>query len=163
MKKLAILSFFCLLLVGCADMMNTPTKRVEEFLGKYQIMDREVIEQLEHTIEKDQTLSEEQKKSYQALMEKQYQNLSYKIKEETIDGNQATVTVEIQVFDYQNALTKADDYIAKNEKKFSTDGKRDLEKEMDYKITQMESVTDKISYFQEEDILKIHGLYNSEN
>ena len=185
MKK-RILGSLCLLLlvglVGCQDMMNTPTKRVEEYLGKYQIMDQDVLEQLEHIIDEDETLTKDQKRDYQALMEKQYQNLSYKIKDETIDGNDATVTVEISVFDYQSAISKATNYIEKNQDKFETDGKKDISKEMDYKIKQMESVTDKISYtltfsvqkdqkekrwvleqLEDDTILKLHGLYNPEN
>ena len=85
MKKL-LLSLFALLFVvtGCSfsDMMNTPTKRVEEFLGKYQTMDSEVLRQLDDTINKDTTMSEDTKKDYKDVMKKQYQNLMYKIKDE---------------------------------------------------------------------------------
>lgn len=183
MKKFVLLMGFVLLfLVGCADMMNTPTKRVEEFLGKYQIMDHEVTEQLDHIIEKDDVFSDDQKTKYKALMEKQYQNLSYKIKDETIDGDTAEVVVEISVFDYQNAVQKAEDYIEKNQDQFETDGKRDTSKEKDYQIEQMESVVDKVQYtlnftvHKDEDkkrwvlddpeddvILKLHGLYSHDN
>ena len=38
------------------------------------------------------------------LLKKQYQNLSYKIKEETEDGDNATVEVEIEVYDYITRL-----------------------------------------------------------
>ncbi len=168
-------------LTGCDDMMNTPTKRVEEFLGKYQIMDQEVIDQLDATIKKDDNLTEEQKDEYKALMEKQYQNLSYKIKNEVVDGEDAEVAVEISVFDYESALEKAEAYISKNETEFETDHKRDREKEWDYKIKQMKSVVDKVQYTlefevsKEEEkkrwnikevdddmILKLHGLYSSD-
>ncbi len=180
--RVFFLTLLLFLLVGCTDMMNTPTKRVEEFLGKYQIMDSDVTNQLDHIMEKDVTLTDEQKTKYKSLMEKQYQNLSYKIKDETIDGDTASITVEISVFDYQNAIEKSEKYIQENEKEFQTDGEKDIEKEMDYKIKQMESVTDKVQYTlyfrvrkddeekrwvledQEEDsILKIHGLYSHEN
>ena len=40
MKKIIIIGLGILLFTGCDDVMNTPTKRVEEFLGKYQTMDR---------------------------------------------------------------------------------------------------------------------------
>ena len=37
MKKILVcLSLFLLLAVGCTNTMNTPTKKVEELLGKYQ-------------------------------------------------------------------------------------------------------------------------------
>lgn len=179
MKKIGMLCMVVLLLTGCTDMMNTPTKRVEEFLGKYQIMDHEVLEQLDTIIDKEESLKGDQKNEYRTLMEKQYQNLSYKIKNETVNGDQAEVTVEVSVFDYKNANKKAEEYIEKNADKFETDGKRDKEKEMDYKIKQMQSVTDKIQYtitFQvkkneeqkrwilekvsDDAILKLHGLYD---
>ena len=114
MKKL-LLSLFALLFVvtGCSfsDMMNTPTKRVEEFLGKYQTMDSEVLRQLDDTINKDTTMSEDTKKDYKDVMKKQYQNLMYKIKDETVDGDHATVQVEIEVFDFDKASQAADAYL----------------------------------------------------
>lgn len=41
---------------------------------------------------------------YQKLIKKQYKSLVYEIKEESIDGNNATVLVEIKVLDYINTL-----------------------------------------------------------
>ena len=38
-------------------------------------------------------------------MENQYKNLSYEIKNETIDGDNATVSVEIEVIDYRGAIS----------------------------------------------------------
>ena len=43
------------------------------------------------------TLSDNQKKDYKELMKKQYQNLTYTIKDEEVDGNNAIVKVEIEV------------------------------------------------------------------
>ena len=37
-------------------------------------------------------------------MENQYKNLSYEIKDELIDGDNATVLVEIEVIDYKRAI-----------------------------------------------------------
>ena len=94
MKKILLgLSFILLLVAGCANTMNTPTKKVEELLGKYQKMDTAVLTQLDNVIAEDTTMTDEQKKEYRSLMEKQYQNLSYKIKGEEITGDDATVEV----------------------------------------------------------------------
>ena len=49
-------------------------------------------------------MNEEEKKEYKMLLEKQYQNLSYKIKNEEIVGNNATVEVEIEVLDYATSI-----------------------------------------------------------
>ncbi len=169
---------FCFCLTGCSDMMNTPTKRVEEYLGKYQIMDHEVLDQLDEVLKENNTLTQEQKTEYKTLLEKQYQNLSYKIKNEIVDGDTAEVTVEISVFDFENAERKAEEYIEENPKEFEENEEKSIEKEMDYKIKQMKSVTDKIQYtisfhvrkdeekkrwildeIEEDVLLKIHGLY----
>ena len=49
MKKLIILlSIF--LLTGCTDILNTPSRKVEEFLGKYQTMDTSIIKELDDSI-----------------------------------------------------------------------------------------------------------------
>ncbi len=76
MKKILVcLSLFLLLAVGCTNTMNTPTKKVEELLGKYQKMDSTVLAQLDSVISEDVNMSDEQKKEYRSLMEKQYQQL----------------------------------------------------------------------------------------
>ena len=83
MKKLLItFSLILILVTGCGTKMGTPTAKVEEFLGKYQSMDSEVLTQLDSVIATDSAMSDNQKKEYKSLMEKQYQNLSYKIKSE---------------------------------------------------------------------------------
>ena len=114
MKKIGkiIISVFVLLfvLVGCSNNMSTPTNKVEEFLGKYQSMDEDVLKQLDQVIKDDDTMNDDQKDKYKALMEKQYQNLSYKIENEDIEGNSATVDVEIEVLDYATTASKAQEY-----------------------------------------------------
>lgn len=120
-KLLLLLSLSLLLFTGCDNVMNTPTKAVEEFLGKYQSMDSDVLAQLDSVISSDTSMSDEQKKEYRALMEKQYQNLSYKIKDESIKGDQATVDVEIEVFDYATSISKSREYYNEHEEEFKKD------------------------------------------
>ena len=78
MKKLSkailvITSIF--VLVGCGNMMNTPTKKVEEFLSKYQTLDKKVLDQLDEVMEDSDNLTDSQRDKYHELMKKQYQNL----------------------------------------------------------------------------------------
>lgn len=178
MKKIWLLLIPIVFIVGCMNVMNTPTKRVEEFFAKYQTMDKEVLNELDTTLENDENLGKENKAEYKALMEKQYQNLSYKIKNETVNGNSAVVDVEIEVFDYAKAITRADKYILEHEEEFKDkDGNIDNNKFMKYKIRKMKKVTDKAKYtisfdlekddnlwrlspISDTDINKIHGLYN---
>lgn len=178
MKKILIALIGILLFTGCTDMMNTPTKRVEEFLGKYQTMDKEVLEQLEDVLEKEDTMSDDQKKDYRDLMKKQYQNLFYKIKDETVDGDTATVEVEIEVYDYHTAIEKAEKYLEEHKDEFlASDKTVDHKKYMDYKIKQIKDQKEKIKYtlnftltkkekewklddISEMERMKLHGLYN---
>ncbi len=164
MKKrlIILLSIFGLLVSGCGN-NNTPTNKVEEFLGKYQSMDSEVLTQLDKIISDDTNMSDDQKKDYQALMEKQYQNLSYKVKDEKIDGDEATVDVEIEVFDYANSILESKKYYNEHRDEFESDDSFNNDKEnesdevvggaiddvaefIEYKIKQLKDVTDKAKY-----------------
>lgn len=163
MKKIVILSLLLIMfLVGCNNMNYTPTSKVEDFLGKYQKLDKDVLTDLKNMIDNEE-MSEEEKKEYQVLLEKQYQNLSYKIKNEIIKKDTATVDVEIEVLDYTQAVNKAN--------------KTCEDKEMiSCKIKEMKLANSKIKYditftlnneegnwviekLEKEDLKKLHGLY----
>ena len=184
-------------IVGCTNTANTPTERVEEFLGKYQSMDSDVLTQLDQVISDDTTMSDEQKDEYRALMEKQYQNLSYKIEEENIEGDSATVDVEIEVLDYATKINEAKEYYEEHKDEIekenqeeqsdnnnvvedAVEGAEEVIKEsaafIDYKLKELESVTDTTTYtitfyltkedgewklqdISDQDREKIHGLY----
>lgn len=178
MKKFLMGILTLLLVTGCTDMMNTPTKRTEEFLGRYQNMHSDVLNQLDATLDAETTLGNNQRNDYRDLMKKQYQNLAYKVKNETIDGDTANVEVEIEVYDYNSAVKKADKYLESNKEEFFGDNKVvDEKKFMDYKIKQMKDVKEKVKYtinftltkkdkkwvmdnITEAERLKLHGLYN---
>ena len=118
MKKIFCILLISLFLVtGCGNSM-TPTGAVEDFLGRYQSMDSEVLAQLDSVISNDTTMSDDQKKEYKSLMEKQYQHLSYKIKNEEIVDDTATVDVEIEVFDYATSIRKSSEYYNENRDMF---------------------------------------------
>ena len=85
MKKFILCILVLLfLLSGCTTTEYTPTKKVEEFMAKYQNLDSEVLSQLDKIVASDKSLTDNQKKDYMALMKRQYQNLSYKITDEKI-------------------------------------------------------------------------------
>ncbi len=175
MKKIILIVFsFLLFAVGCDSMMNTPTKKVEEFLNKYQIQNNEIVSQLNISLQNENNLNESQREKYKSIMLKQYKDLTYTIKEETIDGNNATVTVEIEVYDYNKSLNDSEEYYINN----SNDFNGDISKFMDYKLDMLDNTTDRIKYtlnltltkndktwelnnITESDRLKIHGLYNT--
>lgn len=181
MKKRILFIFVLLvLLVGCDSMMNTPIKRVEEFLNKYQSLDKEILSQLDSIMEDENSgLSSENFEDYKDIMKTQYKDLSYTIKEEMIDGDNATVTVEIEVYDYKTAIKEAEDFYTANPNEFKTEeGKLDNSKYTNYKIEKMKKAKDRIKYtlnltlsrkdkkwvmnnITDTDRQKIHGLYDN--
>lgn len=102
-KKLLLFLIPILLLVGCT-MDNTPTSKVEDLFTKYQKLDDDIDSGIE-TILDEQNLSDAQKERYRDILEKQYKNLTYQIKEEIIDGDTATVVTEIEVTDLKKSIS----------------------------------------------------------
>ena len=62
MKKIVAICLGLLFLVGCSNTMNTPSKKVEEFLGKYQKLDDDVLTQLDVVMDNDAEMNDDQKK-----------------------------------------------------------------------------------------------------
>ena len=61
MKKVILGLLTAILLVGCTDLSNTPTKKVEAFLKKYQSLDHAVLTDLDGVIEQEGIFNEAQK------------------------------------------------------------------------------------------------------
>ena len=123
MKKI-LLCFSCIiaivLLSGCS-MDNTPTKKVEKFLDNYKNQDETVLTQLKEMVDSDTLMDETQKITYSDIMKKQYKDLTYDIKDEVIDGDTATVTAEIEVYDYYKINQDAQTYYNNNPNEFKDD------------------------------------------
>lgn len=166
--KIVVSAFILLLvIVGCSNNMSTPTNKVEEFLGKYQSMDEDVLKQLDQVIKDDDSMNDDQKDKYKALMEKQYQNLSYKIENEDIQGDSATVDVEIEVLDYATTASKAQEYYNEHKEEIEekyNDKKEDNDNSLEnagddvlqaveesvayinYKLEELETANDTVTY-----------------
>ena len=146
MKKIFLI-LTILLLVGCADLSNTPTKRVENFLRDYQTLDSAVLTDLDNVIATDVTLNDNQADAYRDIMKKHYQNLTYEIKDDTIDGDNATVTAEITVTDFRNAMNEAEVYLNSNITEFNDEsGNYSISKYNDYRLERLKEVKDKVKY-----------------
>ncbi len=179
MRKIFILLILLFSFCGCTDMSNTPIKKVEDLLTKYQTLDDSVISELDYSIEEN-NFTEEQKNRYREIIRNQYKNLIYEMKDETIDGNTASVNVEIQVFDYSKISSVATEFFKLNQDYFlDEDGIVDNSKYVDYKLKLMEDTHNKTKYTitfyltKKKDIWvineideitkqKIHGIYSYE-
>ncbi len=178
MKKILIALVMIIFLTACDnDLMNTPTKRVEAMLNNYVTLDSEVLKDLDETLLSETVMTTTQKERYREILKKQYQHLSYEVKNETIDGAHATVEVEIEVFDYKKIMDDVDAYLNEHESEFKNEeGTTDNEKFNDYRLGELEKAKDKVTYtlnltlHKEKDkwvlddltdveISKIHGLY----
>ena len=137
MKKISILFIFLFLLIGCS-LSNTPTSQVEDLLTKYQTLDSDIETGINNILDSE-NLTISQRERYRKLIESQYKNIAYEIKDETIDGDNATVTVEVELLDYKKAI---------NETNLFYQGNTDytVEEYNDTKLNNLEKVKDKVTY-----------------
>jgi len=147
MRKIFYL-FICLLLFsGCTDLSNTPTKRVEDFMKKFQTLDNDVLTDLDSVIDENFSLTSEQTDKYRDIMKKHYQNLTYEIKDDIVDGDNARVTAEITVTDFSKVLNDAEIYMNNNLGEFNDDlGNYSIMKYNDYRLERLKETKDKVKY-----------------
>lgn len=170
MKKIIILGSTLFLtltfLVGCS-LSNTPTSQVEALFSKYQKVDDEINDDIENILQ-EEVLTDEQKKRYRKILENQYKNLKYEIKDEIIDGNNATVVTQIEVLDFKKVI---------NSLNSSNDVNFDALEYTNDKLDMLENASDKVVYtlninvikdkdgnwsisnLSSENIKKIQGMY----
>ena len=150
MKKILAFLTVVLALTGCSigeDMSNTPTKQVEEYLNNYQTLDSNVLASLDAIVNDEELFDEDQKITYRDILKKHYQDLTYKVKEETINGDSATVEVEIEVTDYTKALKSAEDYKKTNESEFMNENDEfDEVKFNTYKLDLLRDSEERVKY-----------------
>lgn len=178
MKKILIVLCAALLFTGCSCSLNDskPEEAIDTFFEKYRAKDEDVISQLEDTIE-NEDLNDDAKERYQELMEKQYDQFAYVIKDITEEGDEATASVELTVLNYRSAILEAEEELKANPEEFNDEnGNFSEEKYMDYKIEKMQEVTDTtthtidlsltkengmwtVNQLSSDDISKLHGLY----
>ena len=174
---MVVLSF---LLVGCnigKDLTNTPTKQVEIFLTKYQTLDKDVLDDLDLVLSQEKDFTAKQVTQYKEIMKRGYQKLQYDIKDEKMDGDEATVTVDIEVVDYSKVISGSNTYLTEHPEEFQDEkGAHDPVKFLDYRLKQLKDVKDTVRYtldfhltrkneqwrlddLSEEEEAKIHGTY----
>ena len=145
MKKIISMFIFLILLVGCS-LSNTPTAQVEDLLSKYQMLDKDIKSGINDVVA-EETLTSEQQERYRKIIEKQYRNLTYEIKEEEIDGNKAEITVEIVVLDYKKSVNEIDS-------SFYGQSNYSVEEYNNAKLNALENTNEKVTYTIEFNVIK---------
>lgn len=177
--KVMLVMVFAITLAGCSCMQKTAKTRVEEFLDQYRNLSANVLGDLDEVVDSETTLSEEQKEKYRDVLKKQYSDLKYEIVDETYDGDTAVVEAKITVYDLYKAQKDASTYLENNRDEFNDEnGTYDSSKFMDYRLEQMQDITDTVEYtisfnltkdnsgnwqineLSQDDLEKIHGIYN---
>ena len=146
-------------------------------LSKYQKNDEDVLNQLNDSLESDTIMDSTQKERYQSIMKRQYKDLTYKVKNEAIDGKTVMVEVEIEVYDYAKAIKEIENKLLENSDLYKDDtGEINVSLYSDDKLTNLENVKDRVTYtinftlskvdeewivddLTETERMKIHGLY----
>ena len=167
-----LLIFIC---VGCG-MGNTPSAKVEAVLRRYTAnADAVKIELGDFLNTLD--LDNDNRNAYQDVYLRQYSDMTYEIKNERIDGNNAIVTVQIQVYDYYTTENVVNNYVSNNSSEFHDDnGVYSNVLAFRYRIDELKKVQDRIDYtidftltkvgnewvvdnLTNEQLQKIHGTY----
>jgi len=176
MKKVLITILALVSLAGCS-LSNTPSSVVQTYLDNYKNLSDEVITQLEAKVS-NEDLSNVNRETYKSILSKQYKDLKYEIKDESIDGDKAEVLAKITVYDLFKADNEANAYMNETPVEFYNDsGVFDNDLFNTYRLNKMNEISDTVDYeiifklnkkdgewiLEEPDrdtLEKIHGLYN---
>lgn len=178
MKKLLMVLMCLVCVVGCACNNDKASDAVEKYLNDYKGLSDNVLKDIDDLVEKE-ALADKQRDTYKEVMKRQYRDMMYTIENESYDGDNASVTVKITVYDLYKASKESSTYLNNHQDEFLTNGVYDNSKYLDYKLNQMKDITDTISYNvvfkvikvdgkwqveqpSEETLEKIHGIYNYE-
>mgnify|MGYP005773451599 CR=1 FL=1 len=178
MKKILGILGCLVMVVGCSCSNDKAADAVEKYLNDYKGLNDHVLEDIDELI-KNEDLTDLGSETYREVLKRQYRDLIYTIENEDYDGDTATVTVKITVYDLYKAQKDASEYLSEHPDEFLTDGEYDNDLYMEYKLEQMKKTTETVSYNivftvtktdgkwyveqpSDEVLEKIHGVYNYE-
>ena len=179
MKKILVVILALFIITGCDMMDNKAKMSVQEYLDNYKELNDDVEKQLETVINRE-GFNDGQRAIYKDIMERQYKNLEYEITNEKYDGNKATITAKITVYDYYKAQEQIADYLKNHREEFYKDGEYDENSYINYKLNTMKNYKERVTYsidfeldkkdnnwvikdLKLDDIEKIHGIYDYSN
>lgn len=160
MKKVLCAAILLFSLTGCdmaKNMDNTPTKKVEAFLNKYQRLDTDVLDSLDTVIAEETLFNDEQRDKYREIVKSNYQKMTYKIKEEEVNGDEARVTVEIEVTDYSKIMSDAENYRTEHPDEFLEDDEYSESKYIDYRLDRLKEASEKVKYTMDLTLTKVNN------
>ena len=174
MKKILLIIVSVFMLTGCMS-SNTPTSKVESLLNKYNSNDESIVTELRDYLDGFE-MDDKTKGKYENVYLKQFKDLTYEIKEEEIDGDNAEVTAQISVYDYYKSETDANNYLNEHKEEFYKNNVYDKILFENYKLEQLNKVKDRVDYtiefeltkvndewqiktLTDEQLQKIHGIY----
>jgi len=149
MKKIIALISLLFIFTACSlsDIDNTPTKKVEALFNNYQTLDKLVLDDLDLIIAKQNNYTSEQKDKYRDILKKHYQDLTYEIKDETINGDKAEVIVEIEVTDFYKTIENSKKYLKENRDEFlDSKNNYDESKYIDYELKKLKDTKETVKY-----------------
>lgn len=162
MKKIIALSILAILMCGCSftkDLDNTPTKKVEALLNRYQTLDNSVLDDLNDVVNGDLSFDEGQRETYKDIIKSNYQKMTYEIKNAEEDGEEAIVTAEIEVINYTTILTDIKNYLKEFPEEFEENGKYSESKYNDYRLEQLKNAKEKVKYTVDFTLTKVDGQW----
>lgn len=159
-KLLLIISMF---LLSACSLSNSPKSKVEGYLNQYNNLSENVKLDLESQVVSE-NLSDKNKELYKEALIKQYKNMKYEIKDETINAEVATVKVKITVLDYFEALNESDKYSKENPNKFYN-ANQEFDKELfnSYKLKKISETKETVDYDITFNLNKVDGQWKLEN
>lgn len=178
MKKFFLVCFSIIMLSACS-LSNTPKGKVEAYMNRYTSVTEDVKTDMETQIASE-NLSTSNKEIYKNVLTRQYEDIKYEVKDETIDGDKANVIVKITVYDLYKSESASLKYLNEHNDEFYENNTFNEESYTTYKLNEMLKASDTVDYeitfylnkndgewiIQNPDrvtLEKIHGLYNYES
>ena len=162
MKKVLILFFMFLLVVGC-NLSNTPSSKVEMYLDGLNNLNDDVILDIESKVSTE-NLTNDNKELYKEALKRQYQDLKYEVKEESINGDDAFVIAKISVYDFHKEEINSVNYMNEHTDEFSdVTGVFDNSLFNTYRLNKLNETKNKIDYEVKFELNKKNGEWVLQN
>jgi len=139
------------------SLFASPEQLTNSYLKSYIKEDSSILKKIEYPFE--DTLNSSQEQRFKEIMKKQYRNMVYTIEEQNLEEVDGQIVVHVTVFDLKDSYDRANHYVESHASNFEKeDGSFDEEKAIDYKLSQLEDVKEKIDYS-----ITFHFIKNKDN